>query len=91
VGGFGIGAGAEMMPDSWNGFGFGVYGYFVPKVVSFADADGLSELGATINFKVTDQAMVQVGIQRVAVDVAANNIGSHTVDDGVYIGLNMLF
>ncbi len=91
VGGFGIGAGAEMMPESWNGFGFGVYGYFVPQVVSFADADGLSELGATFNFQITEQAMVQVGIQRVAVDVSRNNLGSYTVDDGIYIGLNMLF
>lgn len=91
VGGFGLGAGAEMMPESWNGFGFGVYGYFVPQVVSFADANGLSELGATFNFQITEQAMIQVGIQRVVVDVAPNNIGNHTVDDGIYIGLNMLF
>ncbi len=91
VGGFGIGVGAEMMPESWNGFGFGVYGYFVPKVVSFADADGLNELGATINFQITEQAMIQLGIQRVTVDVTANNVGNHTVDDGTYIGLNMLF
>ncbi len=91
VGGFGIGAGMEMMPESWNGFGFSLYGYFVPSVVSFADADGLTELGATANFQVTEQAMVQLGYQRIAVDVAANNIGNHTIDDGFYLGLNILF
>jgi len=91
VGGFGIGAGAEMMPESWNGFGFGIYGYFVPSVVSFGDADGLTELGATFNFQVTEQAMVQLGIQRVAVSLTGTNAGTHTIDDGFYLGLNILF
>ncbi len=91
VGGFGIGAGAEMMPESWNGFGFGLYGYFVPSVVSFGDSDGLSELGVTFNFQVTEQAMVQLGLQRVAVSLTGTNAGTHTIDDGFYLGLNVLF
>ena len=89
VGGLGIGGDLLMAPDGWNGFGVGGFLYYVPDVVAFSDAEGLLEYGVTANFQVSSQATVNLGWQNIEVDL--KNRPNRTIDDGIFLGVNLAF
>jgi hypothetical protein len=89
VAGLGISGEALLMPDSWNGFGIGAFVFISPKVVSFQDGEGLDEYGLTLNFQITSQATVVAGIQKIEADI--ENVGTRTIDDSAFIGIEMRF
>jgi len=89
IGGLGLGGELLMAPDGWNGFGIGGYLHFVPGVVAFSNAEGLLEYGITANFQVSSQATVNLGWQKIKVDL--ENQADRTIDDGIYLGVNLAF
>ncbi len=89
IGGMGLGGDLALMPEAWNGFGIGAYLYFVPSVITFNDADGMHEVGVTANFQVTSQALVQLGLQQIKVDL--KDAPDRTIDEGLYLGVNLQF
>jgi len=84
-----IGGDLLLSPESWGGFGMGVFYYTAPSVVTFDDADGLTEYGAYVNFQITPQARITAGYQRI--DVSIKNAADVVFDDGGYFGINLSF
>lgn len=89
IGAIAIGGDLLLTPESWGGLGVGIYYYAAPGVVSFGDADGLTEYGAYVNFQITPQAKIAVGYQMI--DAEITNVGSLTFDKGSYFSLNLTF
>lgn len=84
-----IGGDLLLSPESWGGLGIGAYYYIAPDIVSFADADGLTEYSAYLSFQITPQARVMAGYQKI--DVSIENVADITLDEGAYIALNLSF
>lgn len=84
-----IGGDLLLSPESWGGLGAGLFYYSAPGVVSFADADGLTEYGVYVNFQITPQARIALGYQRI--DASIVNAATVIVDKGAYFGLNLSF
>ena len=89
VGALAIGGDLLLVPDTWGGFGAGVYYYAAPGIVAFGDAEGLSEYGAYVNFQITPQARIALGYQEI--NVSITNAANETLDKGAYFGLNLSF
>ncbi len=89
VGAIAIGGDLLLSPETWGGLGAGVYYYTAPGVVSFSDADGLSEYGVYVNFQITPQARIAVGYQEI--DTSIKNASTIVIDKGAYFGLNLNF
>lgn len=89
VGAVAIGGDLLFSPETWGGFGMGLFYYAAPSVVSFGDADGLSEYGAYVNFQITPQARVALGYQRIEADI--ENAATVVIDKGSYFGINISF
>lgn len=89
VGAIAVGGDLLLSPESWNGFGAGVFYFTAPGIVSFADADDLTEYGIYVNFQITPQAKISGGYQHI--DTAITNVGTITLDKGAYFGLNLSF
>jgi hypothetical protein len=84
-----IGGDLLISPESWGGFGAGIYYFIAPGIVAFADAKELFEYGVYLNFQITPQARVVAGYQDI--NVSINNAADVTLDKGAYFGLNMSF
>jgi hypothetical protein len=84
-----IGGDLLLSPESWGGFGMGVFYYAAPSVATFDDADGLTEYGAYMNFQITPQARIIAGYQRI--DISIKNTADITFDKGTYFGINLSF
>lgn len=89
IGALAIGADLLLSPESWSGFGVGMFYFNAPSIVSFADTDNLNEYGVYVNFQVTPQARISGGYQHI--DASIKNAGTVTIDKGVYFGLNLSF
>ncbi len=87
----GLGGDVLLMPDSWGGFGLGAFFTIAPSVVSFGDADGLLDYGASLNFEVSPQATVLLGYQKVEVDINTNNVGTIDVDNRAFFAVHIKF
>lgn len=87
----GLGGDATLAPDSWGGFGLGAYIMLAPSVVAFGDSNGLVEYGATLNFDVSPQATVQLGYQKIDVDISKNNTGTINIDNGGFFSVRIKF
>ena len=84
-----IGGDLLFSPETWGGFGLGVYYYTAPGVVSFADSEGLTEYGLYANFQITPQAKIAVGYQQI--NVSIKDSAEIKLGDGAYFGLNLSF
>ncbi len=89
VGALAIGGDLLLAPESWNGFGLGAYFYTAPGVVTFADAESLTEYGLYMNFQITPQAKIAVGYQQI--NTAIRNANTVVIDQGTYFALNLSF
>ena len=89
VGAIAIGGDLLLSPESWSGLGVGAYYYVAPDVVSFADADGLTEYSVYASFQITPQARVMAGYQKI--NVSIENVADITFDKGAYFALNLSF
>jgi len=87
IGGIAIGGDLLLAPESWGGFGTGLYYYTAPGVVAFGDAEGITEYGAYVNFQITPQARIALGYQLIETEV--ENIGDLTFDKGAYFSVNL--
>lgn len=86
-----IAIGGDLLfgPESWGGFGMGAFLYTAPGVVSFSDADGLTEFGAYLNFQVTPQARMALGYKEIRASII--NVGDVEIDKSAYFGINISF
>ena len=89
VGAITVGGDLLLSPESWGGLGLGAYYYTAPGVVSFADADGLTEYGVYLSLQITPQASIAAGYQRI--DASIENVADITFDKGAYFSLNLSF
>ena len=84
-----IGGDLLFSPETWGGFGAGVYYYTAPGVVSFGDSEDLTEYGIYANFQITPQAKIAVGYQQI--NVSIKNSADIKLGGGAYFGLNLSF
>jgi len=84
-----LGGDLLLSPESWGGLGLGAFFYTAPGVVSFGDADGLTEYGIYVNFQITPQARIVGGFLQI--DSSIKNVSTLVIDKGAYFGLNLSF
>ncbi len=84
-----IGGDLLLSPESWGGLGLGAFFYTAPGVVSFGDADGLTEYGIYVNFQITPQARIAGGYKQI--DTTITNGSTVVIDNGAYFSLNLSF
>lgn len=89
VGAITIGGDLRLKPDSWQGFGFGVNFHKAPSVVSYMDAEGFMEYGASLSFDITPQASMALGYQYM--ETTITGIGDVEIDKGIYFAVDLLF
>lgn len=89
IGGVALGGDLLLLPESWGGFGIGAFLYHAPDVVSFRDAESLTEYGVFVSFQITPQASVVLGYQNIEADI--ENVGTAEFDDGGYFGFDIRF
>ncbi len=87
----GLGGDVTLAPESWSGFGVGAFFTIAPSVVAFGDSDGLVEYGATLNFEISPQASVQLGYQKIDVEISTNNVGTINIDNGGFFAVHIKF
>lgn len=69
--------------------GVAAYAYYAPKIVSFLDADRLSEVGLRAEYQMLPQAYVYLGYREIRATL--ENGPDLTVDNGGHIGLRIQF
>ena len=84
-----IGGDLLLTPESWGGFGIGGFFYTAPGVVSFADAEGLTEYGVYANFQITPQARMAIGYKEITAEIDSQP--DYEFDKAAYFGLNISF
>ena len=84
-----IGGEVLYIPDAFNGFGLGLYGFIAPSVTTFIDADGFSEFGAIISYSVSEQARFYIGYRSIELNV--ENAEDIDIDSGFIYGFNLRF
>ena len=89
LGAVAIGGDLLLAPESWGGFGLGAYYFTSPGVMTFGDADDITEYGAYVSFQITTQASIALGYQLLEAEVT--NVGDIPIVDGGYFGLNINF
>lgn len=67
---------------------FGAVGLYAPSIVSFADADNMYELGASIGYELLPTANVYVGYRHIRADF---DKGAQSIDETMMLGLKMSF
>ncbi|VAX05813.1 hypothetical protein MNBD_GAMMA25-602 [hydrothermal vent metagenome] len=87
----GLGGDVLMLPEAWGGFGMSAFFMIAPGVVSFGDADGLLDYGASLIFEVSPQATVLLGYQKVEADIKATGVGTISIDNGAFFGVHVKF
>ena len=89
VGAITIGGELFLKPESWGGLGLGLYYHTAPGVVSFMDAESLTEYGLFLSYDITPQASMAIGYQNIETELTA--IGDVTIDDGAYFSVDIRF
>lgn len=84
-----IGGDLLLAPESWGGLGIGAFYFTAPGVVSFLDAEDLTEYGVYMNFQITSQASISGGYKRIK--TAITNSVDIDIEDGAYFGLTLNF
>jgi len=84
-----IGGELLYVPDTFAGFGIGVYYFVAPSVTTFQDADGFTEYGGTINYAITEQASFYIGYRKIEVEI--ENASDIEVESSFIYGLRMRF
>jgi len=90
VSGIGLGGDVLLLPESWGGFGLGGFFYYAPGVVTFQDADKLTDWGVYASFQITPQASIVGGVQKVKAEID-NGVGEVELEDGAFFGVNIRF
>lgn len=84
-----IGGDLLLAPESWGGLGIGGFYFTAPSVVSFLDADDLTEYGAYLNFQISPQASISGGYKRI--ETSITNAVDVEIDEGAYFALTINF
>ncbi|WP_455205069.1 YfaZ family outer membrane protein [Kaarinaea lacus] len=66
----------------------GLVGLYAPSIVSFADADYMYELGASIGYELLPTANIYVGYRHIRADF---DKGAQSIDETMMLGLKMSF
>ena len=84
-----IGGDLIFEPKNFGGFGFAITYYIAPSVLSFLDAERLTEFGARLQFSVTEQTKLILGYQ----DINVNRTDGTQVevDSGFIFGIGLRF
>lgn len=89
ISGIGLGGDVLLLPESWGGFGLGGFLYYAPNVVSFQDADSITEWGVFGSFQVTPQASILAGVMNIEADIDGG--GTAEITDEAFVGVEIRF
>ena len=89
AGAMAIGGDLLLQPESWGGLGLGGFYFTAPGVVSFLDAEDLTEYGVYLSFQISPQASVAGGFKHI--EAGIENLGTVEIVDGGYFALNISF
>jgi len=89
VGALAIGGDLLLAPESWGGLGLGAFYFTAPSVVSFSDAEDLTEYGVYLSFQLSPQASIVGGFKHI--EASIENVGDIDIEDGAYFGLTLSF
>lgn len=66
-----------------------IYGYHAPSIVSFIDAENMTEFGALIGYELLPTANIYVGFRQI--DVEFTKSGDREIDSSTVFGLKFIF
>lgn len=89
VGALAIGGELLYIPDNLGGLGFGIHYFIAPSIVSFMDAEGLTEYGVRVDYAITKQASVYVGYQKIEAELDSGV--DLEIDSSAFVGISMRF
>ena len=90
VGAVTIGIDALVIPDNLGGVSFGAHYFVAPSVVSFGDAEGLTEYGVRVGYQITPQANIFLGYQKIESKIKNAGI-TVTISKGTLFGVDLRF
>ena len=85
-----IGIDALVIPDNLGGVGFGAHYFVAPSVVSFGDAEGLTEYGVRVSYQITPQANIFLGYQNIETKIE-NTGATVEISKGTLFGIDLRF
>lgn len=84
-----LGGQGRWAPAELGGFGLGAHFYYAPRIVSFLDADRITEYGVRLDYQLMPQAFVYLGHRDIRMKL--ENGATRTVDRGAHLGFRVLF
>ncbi len=87
LGGLALGGRFMYAPQNWHGLGVGGHAYYAPRIVSFGDADGLTELAARVSYQLMPQANVYVERHDISADL--KNGPEVNIDVATTVGVHL--
>jgi len=83
-----LGGSISFRPPPLKRLNFLLHGHYAPDIVSFLDAERISEVGANIEYSLLPQADVFIGYRKYRMEASGVNLST---DDDVHIGLRIKF
>ena len=68
---------------------FSLAGYYAPSIVSFADADNITEVNVQVGYEILPTANIYLGYRHIRVDF--DPIGKKTIDETGMVGMTFSF
>ena len=87
-GGLALGGQFRFAPLNWRGFGIGAQYFYAPDIVTFSDAENLSEFGARVDYELMPQARVFIAYHNIEAD-HEDYSGSVELDEATLFGVSM--
>lgn len=87
LGGLALGGRFTYAPQNWNGIGLGGHLYYAPKIVSFGDADSMTEVGIRASYQLMPQATIYVERHDISADI--ENGPEVNIDIATTVGVHL--
>ncbi len=78
-----------VIPSRQNPMEFSIEGFIAPKITSFGDAEGYTEINARFQIEVIPQALTYVGYRRIEFDT--NDFSDLRLDRSIHLGMKLTF
>ena len=84
-----LGAEILFVPDNLGGLGIGFHYFYAPDILSGADAQGVVEYGAKVDYQLTPQSNLFVGYQKIEADIKEH--GNAKIEAGFMLGIGIRY
>lgn len=86
-GGLALGGRFRFGPQSWRGLGIGGHFFYAPEIVSFGDAENLTDFGLRVDYELMPQARLFVAYQKLE---AEHELGGDVeIEDSTTFGVEI--